>query len=61
MHCIIKNYKPFVVAWAICRSVFLMVVTINSSVLLERGEPPDNTDNEGDLAALKVWLQEDHV
>ncbi len=30
-----------------------MVVTINSSVLLERGEPHDNnTDNERGLAAL---------
>lgn len=62
VQCTINHYKLFVVAWAICRGVFLMVVTINSSVLLERGELHDNnTDNEGGLAAQKVWLQEDHV
>jgi len=39
-----------------------MVVTINSSVLLERGELHDNsTDNKGGLAAQEVWLQEENV
>lgn len=47
------HYKLFVLAQVICRSLFLMVVTINSSVLLERGELHDNsTDNEGGLAGL---------
>lgn len=54
------HYKLFVLAQVICKSLFLMVVTINSSVLLERGELHDNS-TQTMREALLVWLQEENV